>query len=44
MSLLLLGFGQLRPWLGHFEPAHGQTYLPDDQGIRRPKQGAGWVG
>ena len=42
ISLLLLGFGQLRPRLGHLEPAHRHTYLLDDQGIRRLKQGTQW--
>ena len=33
MSQLLLGFGRLRPWLGHLEPARRHMYLLDDQGI-----------
>ena len=35
MSLLLLGFGRLRPRLGRLEPAHKHTYLLNDQGIGR---------
>ena len=33
VSWLLLGFGQLRPWLGHLEPAHRHLYLLDEKGI-----------
>ena len=44
MSWLLLGFGQLRPWLGHLELARRHMYLLYDEGIRRSKQGAWWVG
>ena len=44
ISLLLLGFGQLRPWLGCLEPAHRHTYLLDDQGIGRPRWGTWRVG
>ena len=33
MSWLLLGFGQLRPWLGCPKPDHRHMYLPDDQGV-----------
>ena len=36
MSLLLLGFGQISPWLGHLKPVHRHTYLLDDEGIRHP--------
>ena len=39
MSLLLLGFGQLRLQLGRFEPTRRHMYLLDDQGVRCPKQG-----
>ena len=44
ISLLLLGFGQLRPQLGRLEPARRHTYLLDDQGIRCLGQGDQWVG
>ena len=44
MSWLLLGFGWLRPQLGHLEPARRHTYLLDDQGIGCPGQGAQRVG
>ena len=35
ISWLLLGFGRLRPQLGHLEPACRHTYLLDDEGIGR---------
>ena len=37
MLLLHPGFSQLRPQLGHLEPARGQTILFNDQDIKRPK-------
>ena len=44
MSWLLLGFGWLRPQLGHLEPAQRHTYLLDDQGVERPRQDAWRIG
>ena len=33
LTSLLLSFGRLRLWLGHFEPAHRHMYQLDDEGI-----------
>ena len=45
MSWLLLGFGWLRPRLGHLEPARRHTYLLDDEGSWAPSAGrpADWL-
>ena len=42
--LLLLSFSWLRLQFGRLEPARRHTYLLDDWDVRRPKQGAWWVG
>ena len=44
MSWLLLGFGWLRPQLGHLEPACRHAYLLDDEGIGRLLQDAWRIG
>ena len=44
MSLLLLGFGRLKPQLGRLEPARRHMYLLADQGIGHPRQSTWWIG
>ena len=44
MSWLLLGFGQLRAWLGRLEPPRRHTYLLYYKGIGRLRQDAQRIG